>query len=156
MPVSQVVPREAYALQGGSPSTVYLDVRTEEEFAVGHPEGAYNVPLIQVDPAGGPPVFNTDFVETVEGLFPSETRILCGCESEGRSRRAAEMLVSAGFSDVFNVQGGFGGARHPMTGEVVIAGWEAEGLPVSREVGGDRSYRELRRRAGIEDEDSSG
>jgi hypothetical protein len=53
--------------------------------------------------------------------------------------RAAQILESAGYSDVSNVVGGFGGGRHPMTG-VPEAGWVRSGLAVETGSGGDRGY----------------
>ncbi len=151
MAVSQILPTDASrALKDGS-GVIYLDVRTEEEFSAGHPEGAFNVPVLFPDPQGGPPRFNSEFVDLVKALFSAETTILCGCQSGGRSQRAAEMLSEVGFSQVMNVQGGFGGAQHPMTGEMVISGWESEGLPISSEVDGAGSYRVLRRQGGMDD-----
>ena len=42
--------------------------------------------------------------------------------------------IAAGFTDVSNVRGGFGGARDD-TGRVVIPGWREAGLPVETGVG---------------------
>jgi rhodanese-related sulfurtransferase len=65
----------------------------------------------------------------------------------GRSQRACEILEGAGFSDLTNVRGGFGGARD-QSGQVVVPGWRDAGLPVSNEVG-ENSYQSLRRKAGL-------
>eukprot|EP00775_Hariotina_reticulata_P008292 gene8292-8478_t len=46
----------------------YLDVRTHEEFAAGHPEGAVNVPLLFRTDAGL--AENTEFLPQVKESFP--------------------------------------------------------------------------------------
>jgi rhodanese-related sulfurtransferase len=65
----------------------------------------------------------------------------------GRSQRACEILEQAGYSDLTNIRGGFGGARD-ASGAVVVTGWRDAGLPVSRELG-DSAYQSLRKKAGI-------
>jgi hypothetical protein len=39
------------------------------------------------------------------------------------------MMEQAGYGDLVNMQGGFGGLQDPATGEV-ITGWQDEGYPV--------------------------
>ena len=56
------------------------------------------------------------------------------------------MLEAAGYTDLTNVRGGFGGARD-AAGQVVIAGWRDAGLPVSTELGDD-GY-QAQRKAGL-------
>ena len=108
---------------------VYLDVRTEAEFEAGHPAGARNVPVVFFDPATRQPTPNADFVATVERTIPRTAKLLVGCQSGGRSARACELLAQAGFTDLTNVRGGFGGARD-QSGRVVVPGWREAGLPV--------------------------
>ena len=71
----------------------------------------------------------SDFVATVEGLFGSDTKLIVGCQAGGRSQHACHLLADAGYTDLTNVHGGFGGARD-QTGRVVIPGWRDAGLPV--------------------------
>ena len=54
---------------------------------------------------------------------------------------------SAGYTDLTNVVGGFGGQRD-QSGAVVVKGWRDEGLPVSSDVG-DAGYQALRAKAGL-------
>jgi len=123
MPIPQTTPVEAYQRLTREPGAVYLDVRTEPEFEAGHPAGARNVPVVFFDPAGGPPKANADFVAVVSRTIPPTTPLLVGCQMGGRSQHACELLAQAGFTDVTNVQGGFGGSRD-------VAGWRDAGLPV--------------------------
>ena len=73
----------------------------------------------------------------VQRLIAPSTPLLVGCQAGGRSQRGAELLVAAGYSDVTNVRGGFGGARDE-TGRVVIPGWRDAGLPVATGTGEKR------------------
>lgn len=143
--VKQVSVTEAHDLQ--QDGHVYVDVRSSAEFAAGHPAGAYNVPLLESGPFGrlAP---NPDFLRVIAGLFASDAKLLMGCQVGGRSQRAAEILLSHGFTDVANVRGGFAGARDPMSGRVVDPGWVESGLPVEDGQPDDRSYRTLSNRAG--------
>lgn len=138
MSVKRVEPKEAAELleQGW----IYLDVRSEPEFAAGHPAGAYNVPLMHAGPGGMRP--NPDFARVVEASFPTDTKLVVGCKSGGRSLRAAEMLLGSGFSDIVDMRGGFDGERTP-TGQVRVPGWKANQLPVSSSPEPGRSYSEL-------------
>ena len=122
-------PQEAKAILDGNDEAVYLDVRTEAEFAVGHPTGAVNVPAFLRTPSGMQP--NPDFVTAVQALFAIDCPIICGCQAGGRSEAAGRLLIGAGYTHVTNLIGGYGGGRDPRTGQVVV-GWEAAGLPTTR------------------------
>jgi rhodanese-related sulfurtransferase len=148
MPIQQITPPEAKAALDANPDAVYLDVRTEMEFAMGHPDGAINIPVVFPDPSTGGMRLNPDFVKVVEKVILRDRTILCGCQMGGRSQKAAEILTQAGYADVANVQGGFGGMRD-MAGRVVVPGWQASGLPVSTGAGDDDSYAGLRKKAGL-------
>jgi rhodanese-related sulfurtransferase len=132
MEIRQTTPSDAYDTLQRDPTSVYLDVRTQEEFAAGHPAGAINIPVMFF--RGGSPTPNPDFVAHVQQRISPSTPVLVGCQAGGRSQRGAELLLAAGFTDVSNVRGGFGGARDD-TGRVVIPGWREAGLPVETGVG---------------------
>jgi len=121
---------EAYDTLRQHADAVYLDVRTAPEFEAGHPAGARHAAVIFFG-AGGAPRPNPDFVREVEAMLPRATKIMVGCQAGGRSQRACELLRDAGYTDVTNVQGGFGGARD-QTGRLVIPGWRDAGLPVAQ------------------------
>ena len=143
MEIPQLTPTEAHDVLQREPSAVYLDVRTEEEFEAGHPAGARNVPVVFFDPGTHRPTPNPDFVATVTRSIPSTTKLLIGCQAGGRSQHACELLAQAGFTDVANVRGGFGGARD-QTGRVVAPGWRDAGLPVETGQPAGRSYADLK------------
>ncbi len=123
---------------------LYLDVRSEPEFAAGHPSGAHNVPLMHAGPGGMRQ--NPDFLDVVSALYPKDTKIVVGCRSGQRSMRAAEVMVSAGYTAVVEQRAGFEGPRDAF-GALTEKGWGPAGLPVERTTPG-ASYAELRQKAG--------
>lgn len=124
---------------------LYVDVRSEPEFAAGHPVGAQNVPVMQAGPRGM--TQNRAFLDVVEALYPKDTKIVVGCRSGGRSLRAAEMLIASGYTAVVDQRAGFEGARDAF-GQVSEAGWQPEGLPVATVTPGS-TYEELRKKVGL-------
>jgi rhodanese-related sulfurtransferase len=118
----------------------YLDVRSIPEFEQGHPAGAFNVPLMHADPETRQMRPNADFLAVVRANFTPDTQMVIGCQMGGRSAKAAEILSNAGFHDVTNVLGGYGGA--PQFGH---EGWVQAGLPVETQADADREYESLRK-----------
>jgi rhodanese-related sulfurtransferase len=147
MPIKQVEPWQAHEILKTNPEAVYLDVRTEEEFANGHPEGAVNIPVVF---SRGPGQFevNAEFLLVAEKIFPKDTTLVVGCMAGQRSQRACEMLEQVAYAKLTNVRGGFGGARN-AGGQIVVKGWRDSGLPVSSEVDQKNSYQALRKKAGV-------
>ncbi|HET6280022.1 MAG TPA: rhodanese-like domain-containing protein [Polyangia bacterium] len=134
----RVLPAEAAGLV--SEGWTYLDVRSTPEFEQGHPKGAVNIPLLNVQ--GGRMVPNPDFQKVVESNFPKDTKLVIGCKSGGRSLQAAALLTAAGYASVVDMQGGFGGGRDNM-GRVRDPGWADSGLPVATTCDPGKSYQDL-------------
>jgi rhodanese-related sulfurtransferase len=87
------------------PDVIILDVRTPEEFAGGHIQGALNID------------FNSgDFANEITRLNPSENYAIY-CRSGSRSGQAASIMHKAGFNDVSNLNGG-------------VIDWTNAGLPL--------------------------
>ena len=147
MPIQQMNPPEAKAAIDENPEAVYLDVRTEMEFEQGHPEGAINVPVAFPQPGGGMQL-NAEFLSVVEKVLPHDKQIICGCQAGMRSQRAAEIMEGAGYENLVNVDGGFGG-KVDQNGMLVVPGWRDSDLPVSAEVTDDNSYQGLKKKAGL-------
>jgi rhodanese-related sulfurtransferase len=145
MNIPQVTPMEAKRLLESPSDVVYLDVRSAPEFNTGHPPGAINIPIAELNPAAGRMEMNRDFLSLVKQVIPVERRVIVGCQSGGRSQAAAEMMVDAGYRDVCNLAGGFGGVVTP-SGEVIEDGWSTSGYAVERGDGGENSYAALRSR----------
>lgn len=131
MSVKQIDPQQTQAILEQDKTAVYIDVRTAEEFANGHVPGSVNIPAMLPDPVSRRMAPNPNFVDAVQASYPKAKKIVCGCQMGGRSQYAADQLVEAGFSDVSNMQGGFGGAKDPM-GRVVAPGWLQSGFPVEK------------------------
>ena len=140
MTIKHITVQQAHQQQ--TSGTAYLDVRSMPEFEQGHPEGAFNVPLMHADPETRQMRPNGEFLAVVRANFPPDKPIVIGCQMGGRSAKAAEILANAGYHDVTNVLGGYGGA--PQFGHV---GWVQAGLPVETSAGQDRDYAALRAKA---------
>jgi rhodanese-related sulfurtransferase len=142
MAVKDITPQQAHEFLTTNPDAVYIDVRSEREFTNGHPAGAVNIPVAFPDPARGM-MMNADFVKVVEANFAHDKKIVVGCQAGPRSNAAAGFLQQAGFTNISNMVGGFGGMRDPM-GTVIAPGWASSGLPVSEDNGEGVSYESLK------------
>ena len=145
MAVREITPQDANEKLKSGADVVYIDVRTESEFAAGHPAGAVNIPVAFPDPGRGM-VRNPEFVEVVEAHFPKDKKLILGCQAGPRSNAAAGLLQQAGYEEVFNMLGGFGGMRD-SGGRIISPGWSSLGLPVSDENGEGTSYQSLKAKA---------
>jgi rhodanese-related sulfurtransferase len=121
--------------------SIYVDVRSIPEFEQGHPEGAVNVPLLHLDPRTRQMQPNQDFVTVMRANFASDAPLLIGCQSGVRSVQAAQVLASAGFTNVSNVAGGFAGSH---AGD---RGWAQAGLPIETTAASGRDYATLQSKA---------
>ncbi len=145
MATKEITPQQARDILQSDGGAVYIDVRTEREFAAGHPQGAVNIPVAFPDPGRGM-IMNADFVRVVEDHFPKEKKIIVGCQAGPRSNAAAGLLQRAGYQDISNMVGGFGGMRDSL-GNVIAAGWSSLGLPVTHDNGDGVSYQSLSAKA---------
>lgn len=107
--ISTISPRELERLRSQGKPVDLIDVRTPVEYREVHAEPARLVPLDALDPKA---VMATRDVAGDEPLYVI-------CRSGNRARMACEKFLSAGFSNVVNVEGG-------------TLAWEQEGLPVVR------------------------
>ncbi len=76
------------------PDVVVIDVRTPQEYAAGHVEGAVNID-----------VEAPDFTTRIGDLDPAGTYALY-CRSGNRSAVAATAMADTGFTNVHNLKGG--------------------------------------------------
>lgn len=146
MPIKQQTPPEAFETLKQNPDALYVDVRTEGEFAQGHPAGAINIPVVFIKGPGQMQP-NPDFLAVAEKVLPKGRKLVVGCLAGGRSMRACEMLEDSGYTDLTNVAGGFGGQRD-QSGAVVVTGWKDSGLPVTTDLG-DATYEAQKKKAGL-------
>lgn len=120
MEVKRITPEQAKELLDWNQDYIYLDVRTVPEFEARHVPGAKNVPVVEPD-ASGRMQLNPRFVEIVEASFGKDVKCITGCQKGGRSIKAAELLLVAGFPHVLDMRGGFGGETDEM-GRVTFPG----------------------------------
>ena len=88
----------------GDTDFVLLDVRTPQEYADGHLEGA-----VLID------YYSETFSNRLNELDKAKPYLIY-CQSGGRSGRALDIMRDLGFEEVYNVLGG-------------ILQWEADGFP---------------------------
>ncbi len=138
--VKRVGPGEAKELIDAG--YTYVDVRSEPEFDAGHPLGALNVPIAHM--TAGAMVSNHDFLSVMTAVFAKDTPLVVGCKAGGRSLRAAQMLLDAGFTDVIDQRAGFDGA--PGAFGATDPGWSKLGLPVETGPTAGATYVEVKAR----------
>jgi len=83
---------DARAMIQASSNVLVLDVRTPQEYVQGHLESAINIPL-------------SDLPIRV-GEIEKDRPILVYCQTGYRSTQASTILVKAGFTKVYNLEGG--------------------------------------------------
>lgn len=140
--VNRVSPEEAKKLVDEQGYT-YVDVRTEAEYAAGHAQGAHNVPVMNAGARGMEP--NPDFVK-VMGAYAKDAKLVLGCKAGGRSLKAANMLIDAGYTNIVDQRAGWEGARDSF-GAITEPGWSTKGWPTETTTAGG-SYAEVRKKAG--------
>ncbi|MEM6643623.1 MAG: rhodanese-like domain-containing protein [Bacteroidota bacterium] len=108
-PVKSVSPIEAKDLLATNANAMILDVRTPEEFALSHIEGAININI-----------YDQDFAERAATLDRDKTYIVhCAANvPAGRSEKSLEILSELGFQRLVSLEGGF-------------TAWSGEGLEVT-------------------------
>ena len=144
MSLKQADVQTAHKLQSDAGYT-YIDVRSIPEFENGHPTGAHNVPLLNLDSRTGQMQPNEDFLAVVQANYATDSKLLVGCQMGGRSTQAGQILIAARYQDVTNVVGGFGGAQNRITGEM-NEGWVDAGLPVEQGAPTENSYQALQQK----------
>lgn len=100
----QRVDAGTFAAAVATPGITVIDVRTPEEFAAEHIDGAVNINVAD-------PTFGTQ----VAALDPAKTYAVY-CHSGNRSQTAVSQMSQAGFTHIYELQTG-------------ISGWTAAGYP---------------------------
>lgn len=104
IPYGEVTVAEAQALIDTNSELVIVDVRTPEEFADGHIEGAIVIPV-------------SELVDRLDELAP-EDDLLIYCRTGNRSTTAMTILTANGFTQLFHMHEG-------------ITEWVAAGYPTA-------------------------
>lgn len=101
---------EAYRLiqeNKNSPDFIIIDVRTPQEYALGHIDGAINIDY-----------YSPTFKDELDKLDKSKTYLIY-CRTGHRSSNALKIMDELGFEKVYEMSGG-------------ITEWMAKGYPVVR------------------------
>lgn len=109
MPLATITPSELAARRDRGEAIELIDVRTPVEFQEVRAPLAHNMPLHSLDPAA---------IIRSRGDRHEQPLYLI-CKSGSRGRQACEKFITAGFTNVVNVEGG-------------TSAWVASGLPVIR------------------------
>jgi rhodanese-related sulfurtransferase len=96
MSVSTITPKQLAELCKGNGKLDLIDVRTPVEFREVHVEVARNVSLDRLDPAA--------LMQSRNGSNDEPLYLICRTGSRGR--QACEKFLTAGFTNVVNVEGG--------------------------------------------------
>jgi len=128
-----IVPSEAWQRLSSEGGAKLIDVRTQAEWMyVGVPDlgSLEKQPLLvswQVFPTMSR---NEAFAQQIEaqGVSRDDT-LLFLCRSGVRSRAAAELMTSLGFSHSYNISDGFEGPLDDGRHRGAKLGWKASGLP---------------------------
>jgi rhodanese-related sulfurtransferase len=107
MAAPTVQPQDVYRLRREGRPLHIIDVRTPAEYEAVHAEGAHLVPLDALDP------------QALMSARQADEPLYLICKSGGRAAKAGERLDAAGFTNVFNIEGG-------------TTAWPQAGLPVVR------------------------
>lgn len=84
-------------MQRQNKNIIVLDVRTRDEYAYNHLQGAINIPLHEISQKVSKYITNKNEV------------IIVYCEYGGRSKKAANKLEKMGYMNVYNLDGGIQG-----------------------------------------------
>ena len=110
IPINNVDVNTARDLVTQDETVIVLDVRTPEEYAIGHIEGALNINIAEAD-----------FSKRISKLDRDKTYIIhCSANvKNGRSAKSLEIMSRFGFDKLLNM-------------EVGIIAWEQSGYPIVR------------------------
>ena len=105
--IENITPERALTLiqnNRDNPDFIIIDVRTPQEFAQEHIEGAINLDY-----------YSEDFREQLNELDKNKTYLVY-CRTGNRSKAAVDLMKELGFGQIYNISDG-------------IIDWKAEGLP---------------------------
>lgn len=137
-----ITPSKAYEMVQKDPSHKIIDTRTRAEYQlIGHPEGAYNIPMKFWSGELGEKKYgmtkNSDFEKDLLARFnPKKDKLIFMCRSGKRSCYAVQAAIKAGWDpkNIHNMLGGFEGDKikdrnSAYKGQRKLGGWRNEGLP---------------------------
>lgn len=128
-----VTPAEAWSGLSNNPNSQLIDVRTQAEWAFsGLPTlSSINKNTKTISWKFYPNFeLNTRFIEQLESTVPDKSAPLYFlCKTGGRSTDAAIAATAAGYTNCFNIEGGFEGEINRNNQRGQMSGWKAARLP---------------------------
>ena len=121
-----LTPLEAYELLQLAPGAKLVDVRTRAEWDwVGRVPGAVEIEWM-LYPGNEP---NAHFLAQFKRQIDPEALVMFLCRSGARSNAAANLAVSAGYTNAYNILEGFEGDKDANGHRNKVGGWRHAGLP---------------------------
>lgn len=135
--VIDVDPATVWLALSQQPSAVLVDVRTTAEWSfVGLPDlSSLGKSPFKVEWQTFPSmVVNQEFVDDLASALiasgvDKDAPVYYLCRSGARSKAAALAMTQAGWSNAYNIAGGFEGGLDPESHRGTTNGWKAAGLP---------------------------
>ncbi len=128
-----ISPTEAWGLLQSNPSAVFIDTRTDAEFAyVGCPDlSDCPNPSYRISWKIFPDMqLNMHFEQAVREVSSNpDVPILFLCRSGVRSKAAAIAMTALGYTQCYNIAEGFEGDKDDTGHRGTIGGWKVRGLP---------------------------
>ena len=124
-------PQSTFEALQNDPQAQLIDCRTQAEWSfVGMPDlSSIGRAVIQLEWQGLDGKRNSQFVAQVEENLPKDTPIYILCRSGVRSAAACTVLAERGFTQLFNITGGFEGNTNADGHRGQSEGWKYEQLP---------------------------
>jgi rhodanese-related sulfurtransferase len=124
-----------------SPNTYLVDVRSVAEYVfIGHPLKAVNIPLMFWNETEQKMAANGNFSADLSARFKADDVLIFMCRGGGRSQRAVQAALAAGFKNAINMTEGFEGKKDEK-GIFSIGGWRGAGLPYTLDIDPQLAYK---------------
>ena len=94
--IREISPRQAKELRDRGENVLFIDVREQNEWNLGHIPGAIFIPRGTLEGA-------------IDQRVPREQHVILYCASGNRSALAAESIAQMGYANVASMSGGFRG-----------------------------------------------
>jgi rhodanese-related sulfurtransferase len=128
-----ITPNDAWEILKSDSGAMLIDVRTTAEWHfVGTPDlASLNKKTILLEIRSLPNMDkNPNFEKTVTKVVQDQnTKIIFLCRTGGRSAEAATEMSKLGYSQCYNIAGGFEGELDTHSHRNKISGWKASQLP---------------------------
>ncbi len=128
-----IAPHKAQTLLEEDSTAILIDIRSSMEFLfIGHPVNAVHIAWLD-DPDWE---INPNFYNEVEYAAKNKSPkhfanipILLICRSGNRTQQAGQLLLTSGFNNIFDIEGGFEGEKDQNSHRSHINGWRYHDLP---------------------------